>query len=99
MREYTAIVLAGGVGSRLRPLTTHRPKPLVPVANWTMLDYNLFLLKNAGVKKIVIVVRYLGEQIREYINEKIKGDPRFSTMEPGYSWASPSPLRPPATTR
>ncbi|MHA1450541.1 MAG: sugar phosphate nucleotidyltransferase, partial [Candidatus Hodarchaeales archaeon] len=45
-REYIAVVLAGGIGSRLRPLTSNLPKPLVPVANWTMLDYNLFLLKN-----------------------------------------------------
>ncbi|MHA2295848.1 MAG: sugar phosphate nucleotidyltransferase [Candidatus Hodarchaeales archaeon] len=69
-REYTAVVLAGGVGSRLKPLTTHRPKPLVPIANWTMLDYALFLLKkNAGIKKAVIVVKYLGKQIREYIGD------------------------------
>ncbi|MHA1168414.1 MAG: sugar phosphate nucleotidyltransferase [Candidatus Hodarchaeales archaeon] len=66
-REYIAVVLAGGIGSRLRPLTSNLPKPLVPVANWTMLDYNLFLLKNAGIKKAIIVVKYLGEKIREHV--------------------------------
>ena len=70
MSEWSAIVLAGGIGSRLRPLTTEIPKPLVPVANKPMIDYNLELLRNAGIKgKIVVVTRYLGEKIEQYFNE------------------------------
>ncbi|MHA2363029.1 MAG: sugar phosphate nucleotidyltransferase [Candidatus Hodarchaeales archaeon] len=62
-----AVVLAGGKGSRLFPLTKERPKPLVPVGNYTMLDWNFHILARAGIKKVVLVVKYLGEQIREHI--------------------------------
>ncbi len=67
MDEWSAIVLAGGVGSRLRPLTAYCPKPLVPVANKPMIDYNLELLKKAGIKgKIIIITKYLQKEIRDY---------------------------------
>lgn len=67
MDEWSAVVLAGGVGSRLQPLTSKCPKPLVPVANKPMIDYNLELLRNAGINgKIVIVTKYLQDQIRDY---------------------------------
>ncbi|MHA1214364.1 MAG: sugar phosphate nucleotidyltransferase [Candidatus Hodarchaeales archaeon] len=67
MTEWSAVVLAGGVGSRLRPLTTSIPKPLVPVANKPMIDYNLELLRNAGINgKIVIITKYLKEEIKNY---------------------------------
>lgn len=64
-----AVVLAGGVGSRLFPLTKTMPKPLVPVGNYSMLDWNLHLLSNCGIKKVVLVVKYLGDQIREHIRK------------------------------
>ena len=65
--DWSAIVLAGGIGSRLRPLTNAIPKPIVPVANNPMIDYNLELLRNAGIKgKIVIITKYLDEEIRTY---------------------------------
>ncbi|MFW9904355.1 MAG: sugar phosphate nucleotidyltransferase [Candidatus Thorarchaeota archaeon] len=70
MDDWSAVVLAGGVGSRLQPLTANCPKPLVPVANKPMIDYNLELLKNAGINgKIIIITRYLQEQIREYFSQ------------------------------
>lgn len=71
MNNWSAIVLAGGIGSRLRPLTTEIPKPIVPVANKPMIDYNLELLRNAGIKgKIVIITKYKADKIKEYF-EKI----------------------------
>jgi NDP-sugar pyrophosphorylase family protein len=70
MEEWSAVVLAGGVGSRLRPLTIEIPKPMVPVANKPMIDYNLELLRNAGIKgKIIVVTKYLQEEIRKYFEE------------------------------
>ncbi|UCG04068.1 MAG: NDP-sugar synthase [Candidatus Heimdallarchaeota archaeon] len=70
MDDWSAIVLAGGVGSRLQPLTTNCPKPMVPVANKPMIDYNLELLKNAGITgKIIIITRYLHQQIRDYFSQ------------------------------
>jgi NDP-sugar pyrophosphorylase family protein len=64
-----AIVLAGGVGSRLFPLTKHRPKPLVPIANYTMLDWNFHVLATNGVKRVIVVVRYLGDMIINHIEQ------------------------------
>jgi len=70
MPEWSAIVLAGGVGSRLRPLTLNIPKPIVPVANKPMIDYNLELLRNAGVSgKIAIIAKYKKERILEYFEK------------------------------
>jgi len=69
-RGWSAVVLAGGVGSRLAPLTTTKPKPLVPVGNRPMLDYNIQLLQNAGVSRIIVAVNYLGEQIREWLQNR-----------------------------
>jgi len=69
--EWSAIVLAGGIGSRLRPLTKEIPKPIVPVANKPMIDYNLELLRNAGINgKIVIITKYLDDEIRAYFEEQ-----------------------------
>ena len=69
-REWSAVILAGGIGSRLDPLTRTRPKPLVPVANHPMIDYNIQILKNANIKRIVVIVKYLGDQIRNWIQNK-----------------------------
>ncbi len=70
MTEWSAIVLAGGIGSRLRPLTNNIPKPLVPVANKPMIDYNLELLRNARITgKIAIITRYMREEIIQYFKE------------------------------
>jgi NDP-sugar pyrophosphorylase family protein len=67
-RKTTAVILAGGVGSRLRPLTSARPKPLAPVGNHPMIDYALWSLdQSKRIEDAIVVVRYLGEQIREYI--------------------------------
>ena len=67
MGKYTAVVLAGGIGSRLRPLTTLKPKPLIPVVNKPMLHYAIDLLRYNDINDIIVVVKYLGDQIRDYI--------------------------------
>ncbi|MFX0117597.1 MAG: sugar phosphate nucleotidyltransferase [Candidatus Hodarchaeota archaeon] len=67
-KKTTAVVLAGGVGSRLRPLTSARPKPLAPIGNHPMLDYALWNLERSKmVQDVIVVVRYLGDQIRDHI--------------------------------
>ena len=78
-----AVVLAGGVGSRLFPLTKHRPKPLVPICNYTMLDWNFFVLATHGITRVIVVVRYLGDQIKEYIeNVTSKVHPQMEIIVP-----------------
>ncbi len=64
-----AVVLAGGLGTRLTPLTKYRPKSLIPICNYTMLDWNFFVLESNGIKRAVVVVNYLGDQIRDHIKE------------------------------
>ena len=64
-----AVVLAGGVGSRLFPLTKYRPKPLVPICNYTMLDWNFFVMATHGITRVIVVVKYLGDQIKEHIEK------------------------------
>jgi len=58
-----AMVLAAGLGLRMRPLTDHMPKPLVPVAGQPLLDHVLDKLASAGVVEAVVNVHYLPDQI------------------------------------
>ncbi len=58
-----AVVLAGGEGSRLRPLTRNRPKALLPVANRPTIEYVVEALTEAGVRDITVVVGYRKEQV------------------------------------
>lgn len=63
----TAMVLAAGLGLRMRPLTLERPKPLIRVAGRTMLDYALDRLADAGVERAVVNTHYLGSMIEEHL--------------------------------
>jgi MurNAc alpha-1-phosphate uridylyltransferase len=58
-----AMILAAGLGERMRPLTDHTPKPLLKVAGRTLIDYHLQSLARAGIKDVVINHAHLGEQI------------------------------------
>lgn len=66
----TAMVLAAGLGTRLRPLTDHVPKPLIPVAGRTLLDRCLDRLAEAGVRRAVINIHWLGDQIRKHLEAR-----------------------------
>ena len=60
-----ALILAGGKGTRLRPLTIHTPKPVVPIVNKPFLNYQIDLLKRAGVKDITLSLSYQPGKIEE----------------------------------
>ena len=62
-----AMILAAGMGERLRPLTNETPKPLVPVANRPLIEYNLQLLKTLGIKEVAINLHYLGDKIKAHL--------------------------------
>lgn len=66
----TAVVLAGGRGTRLRPLTYVVPKPLIPVGNIPLLAHIIRLLSLHGVEKVIVVVNYLGEEIVDYVSSR-----------------------------
>ena len=59
-------ILAGGLATRLRPLTAKIPKSLIQIQSKPFLEYQLEFLKRGGVKDIVLCIGYLGEQIEEY---------------------------------
>ena len=65
-------MLAGGKGTRLKPLTTKKPKPLIPVTLTPLIDFALKQITDAGISKIIVAVKYLGEQIIDYLNNSPK---------------------------
>lgn len=66
-----AVLMAGGKGERLRPLTEKIPKPLLKVGEKCIIDYNIHSLISYGVKNISVTVNYLGEQLEEHFSEPI----------------------------
>jgi mannose-1-phosphate guanylyltransferase / phosphomannomutase len=64
-----AVVLAGGAGSRLRPLTIERPKPMVPVVSKPVLGHILDLLRGHGIEEAIITVQYLANMIQDYFGD------------------------------
>ncbi len=64
-----AVVMAGGEGSRLRPLTLGRPKPMVPMLNIPVMEHILTLLKRHGITEIVVTVHYLASVIEDYFGD------------------------------
>ena len=64
-----AVVMAGGEGSRLRPLTINRPKPLVPVCNMPVMEHIIELLKLHGISDIIVTLHYLAEEIVSYFGD------------------------------
>ena len=61
-----AVVMAGGEGSRLRPLTIRRPKPMVPIAGKPVMEHILNLLKRHGITDVIVTVQYLASNIEDY---------------------------------
>lgn len=64
-----AMILAAGLGTRLRPLTAVTPKPLLPVAGTPMIVWNLLLLKRHGIRDVVINLHHLGEMIQQALGD------------------------------
>ena len=61
-----AIIMAGGEGSRLRPLTCDLPKPMVPVMNRPIMEHIIELLKNHGITEIGVTLMYMPQKIKDY---------------------------------
>ncbi len=94
----TAMVLAAGLGKRMRPLTDSRPKPLIEVAGKPLLDHVLEKLRDAGVSRAVVNVHYLADAIEAHLAERDFGldvaisDERSLLLETGGGMVHAEPL-------
>ena len=85
----TAMVMAAGLGKRMRPLTATRPKPLVEVGGKPLIDYVFDRLRAAGVKRAVVNVHYLADAMEAHLVHRVKGidvivsDERDALLETG----------------
>jgi len=67
-----AVVLAGGLGTRLRPITYLYPKPMVPVRGKPFLEYLICFLKNQGISEFILCLHYMAEKFSEYFGDGSK---------------------------
>ena len=94
----TAMVLAAGLGKRMRPLTATRPKPLIEVAGKALLDHVLQKLKEAGVERAVVNVHYLADAVEAHLAARDFGldiaisDERSLLLETGGGMVHAEPL-------
>ncbi len=68
-----AVLMAGGRGERLRPMTLSTPKPLLKIEGKAIIDYNVEALAACGIHEIVVTTRYLAEQIHNHFAEPVAG--------------------------
>lgn len=74
-----AIILAGGRGKRLKPITDYVPKPLVPIKNTPIIEWQIKYLRNFGIDEIIICTGYKSEMIEDYLKMKnLKTKIKFS---------------------
>ncbi|QOR65531.1 nucleotidyltransferase family protein [Cytobacillus suaedae] len=66
------VIIAGGRGNRLRPLTNSLPKPMVPLLNKPVMEYSIDLLKQHGITSIAVTTHYLSKSIKDYFGDGSK---------------------------
>lgn len=69
----SAILMAGGKGERLRPLTLTTPKPLLKIGDKAIIDYNIEALARCGISDISVTVNYLAEKIEKHFSQPVSG--------------------------
>jgi N-acetyl-alpha-D-muramate 1-phosphate uridylyltransferase len=95
---HTAMIMAAGLGTRMRPLTASRPKPLVEVAGKAMLDHVLDKARCTGIKRVIVNVHYLPEQVEAHLARHAAdldvaiSDERNMLMETGGGLVKAAPL-------
>jgi MurNAc alpha-1-phosphate uridylyltransferase len=95
---HTAMIMAAGLGKRMRPLTATKPKPLIEVGGKPLLDHVLEKLQSAGVRKVVVNVHYLADAVEAHLGSRAHGlefaisDERDLLLETGGGLVRAAPL-------
>ena len=95
---HTAMIMAAGLGKRMRPLTATKPKPLIEVAGKALLDHVLEHLQIAGVKTVVVNVHYLADALEAHLRTRANGldirisDERDLLLETGGGLVRAAPM-------
>src|SRR5687767_6830266 len=69
----TAVILAGGFGTRLKTVIADLPKPMAPINENPFLDYQFQFLKHHGIKKVILSIGHMAEKIQEYYKNNFQG--------------------------
>jgi len=94
----TAVVMAAGLGKRMRPLTATRPKPLVEVAGKALIDHVFDRLAEAGVRRVIVNIHYLADALEAHLASRKRGmevifsDERTKLLETGGGLMKAKPL-------
>jgi len=88
-----AIIIAGGKGTRLKPITHEIPKPMVPLHDKPIMEHTIDLLKKYGVRDIIISVGFKGEKIKEYFGNGRKFGVNITYVEEEIPLGTGGPLR------
>lgn len=97
-RVMTAMLMAAGLGKRMRPLTATRPKPLVRVAGQPLMDHALDRLEAAGIERVIVNVHYLADTVIAHVKarrspmEMLISDERDKLLETGGGLMKAAPL-------
>lgn len=82
MKLTKAMILAAGLGTRMRPLTNTLPKPLIPVSHKPLIDWCIEWLQAGGIEEIIVNTSYLAGQLEEYLSMRRTPSIRISREEP-----------------
>jgi len=93
MKKIKALILAGGKGTRLRPLTLDTPKSLIKIKNKTMLEHLFDLFKKYGINEIILSVGYMKDKIKEYVGEGKKFNVHLEYIEEDFPLGTAGPIK------
>src|SRR5260221_4383915 len=77
-----AVIMAGGFGTRLRPLTANIPKPMTPLLNKPIIEHNIELLKKHGIKDLIVILYHQAEVIKDFFKDGKKFGVKIEYVKP-----------------
>lgn len=87
-----AIILAGGKGTRMKPMTNFLPKPMLRIHDKPILEHNIELLKRHGIKDIIISIGHKGDKIKEYLGDGTQLEVNITYVEESAPMGTGGPL-------